>query len=120
MSLCVNSITWASVRYCSASYDAGAWRHTKCSSIPSGSAIPSSAISGAAPFEHPDQWFVSLRDVVSCANEDRQAHQCQTELPSLPGNVDLGDNPRNAHQYRHLGEGAELVDRVEGRIAMLG
>src|SRR5713101_5359699 len=119
MSLCVNSIEWASVRYCSASYDAGAWRHTKCSSIPSGSAIPSRAISGAAPVEHPDQLFVSLGDVVRYANKDRQAQQRQIELPSLPGDVGLGDNPRNAHQHRHLGEGAELAYRVEGCIAML-
>src|SRR2546422_6141658 len=122
MSLCINSIAWASVRYCSASYETGARRLTSCSSISSRSAIPSRAISGAFPFEHPDQLFVSLGDVVSCTDKDRQAHERRSsskpELTSLPGGIGLGGNRGNARQHRHVCEGAELIHRVERRIAM--
>src|SRR2546425_1956271 len=122
MSLCINSIEWASVRYCSASYEAGACRDTKCSSITCGSAISSRAISGAVLFEHPDQLFVSLSDIVSGTKKDRQAHERRSspepELTSLPGGIGLGDNPRDAHQHRHLSKGAELVHREKGVIAM--
>src|SRR2546427_12303174 len=122
MSLRANSIVWASVRYFSASYETGASRVTKCSSISSGSAISSRAISGAVPFEHPDQLFVFLGDVVSGTNKDHQADERRSsskpEPPVPPRGIGLGDNRGNARQHRHLREGPELIQRVKGSIAM--
>src|SRR2546427_5404635 len=117
MSLCFNSIASASVRYCSASYEAGARRLTKCSSIPIGSAIPSRAISGAVPFEHPDQLFVSLGDVVGDTNKDRQAHERRSSSKAESGSIGLGDNTGNARQHRHLRKGPEFIQGVKGGIA---
>src|SRR2546425_8439930 len=113
---------WASVRYCSASYELGAKRLTKCSSISCVSAITFCAISGAASIEHPDQLFVSLGDVVSCANKDRQAHERRSrskpDPPVPPCGIGLGDNSGNPRQHRHFGESAEFIQRMKGGIAM--
>src|SRR2546422_8560482 len=121
MSLCINSIAWASVRYCSASYETGARRLTKCSSMSSGPAFPSRVISGAFPIEHPDQLFVSRGDVEDDTNKDRQAHERRSsskpEPPPLAGGIDLGDNTGNGRQHRHLREGLEFAQRVKGGIA---
>src|SRR5213594_3704713 len=122
MSLCLNSIMWASTRYRSATYETGARRLTKCSSISGGSAFPALAISGSLAIEHPDQLFVSLGDVVGCRNKDRQAYECQSrskpEPPVLPGGIRIGDNTGDGRQDRHLCEGLEFAQRVKGCIAM--
>src|SRR2546427_5614583 len=122
MSLCINSIAWASVRYCSASYETGARRLTECSSMSSGPAFASRAISGAFPIEHPDQLFVSLGDVEDDTNKDRQAHErpsgSKPEPPLLPGGIGLGDNTGDGRQHLNLRKGPEFIQGVKGGIAM--
>src|SRR5438094_7618907 len=75
LSLCIDSIMWASIRYRSASNETGARRLTRCSSIAGDSAFPARALSGALDIEHPDQLFVPLGDMVGGRDKDRQADQ---------------------------------------------
>src|SRR6058998_85079 len=122
MSLCLNSIMWASTRYRPASNETGARRLTKCSSMSGGSAVSSRVVSGALAIEHPDQLFISLGDVVGCRNKDRQADEGQSSskpgLPLSSRGIGVGHNTGDGHQHGHLGEGLEFAQRVKRRITM--
>src|SRR5436309_5067967 len=122
LSFCSNSIRWASIRYRSASYETGAMRLTRCSSMAGGSAVSSRVMSGALAIEHPDQLFISLGDVVGGRNKDRQAEECRSsskpELPLSSRGIGVGHNTGDGHQHGHLGEGLEFAQRVKRRITM--